>query len=378
MRAKIGTGLWLALVVLVLVRPAASADPVFKPATLPKATVGTPYKDVALQGGRGVWEAMPCPGWTGFYASCNSMLPKGMEVTGRSYDAESIQAIGITGTPQEAGTFKLTFNWYVPGIETPVSHTWTLVVEPAKPKGADLSVTVQGPEKVPKNDAATYTVVVQNKGPEDATNVRAIIGYADMTEVERVTSTRGTCTKKALSVECSLATLKVGAYMDIRVRVRPDNSGSRSVVGEITSATNDPDRLNNKVVRDLLVQGEADIAVVKTGPRSASDRDTVDWLIRVGNKGPDRTTIRLHDAAPPGVTFTRVFSTRPRACKETPSAVDCTFVELAKGEKVTITVRGRISVGPEVRTLRNAVSVETDDRDPLTRDNKAAAETRVD
>ena len=94
----------------------------------------------------------------------------------------------------------------------------------AVPPGADVGVTISAPETAGVGADVTYTIVVTNHGPVDATGVTLSDPLPTAATLVSRTTTRGTCTG-TLSVSCTLGSLRAGASATVTLVVRFTTTG---------------------------------------------------------------------------------------------------------------------------------------------------------
>ncbi len=134
---------------------------------------------------------------------------------------------------------------------------------------ADLGVSIAGPNVLRDDAFATYTVRLENKGPQNATGVTASVEFPPKRVLlGRVASTQGSCTKTASSVTCSFATVKTTEHPEFDLAVRRDGKDAAPIAMTVTiaTATKDPVPANNKATRTLLTAAAPDVSIEIHGP----------------------------------------------------------------------------------------------------------------
>jgi uncharacterized repeat protein (TIGR01451 family) len=97
-----------------------------------------------------------------------------------------------------------------------------------------------------------------------------------------------------------------------------------------------------------------DLVVVKDASSPTPLGGTVDYSLKVTNKGPDTATdVQLADPAPAGITYLAA-SPSQGTCNVSAALVTCSLGSIAPGQTVTIAVTGRATV---VGTLTNTATV---------------------
>lgn len=117
------------------------------------------------------------------------------------------------------------------------------------PVEADISVLLTAAPASPKlGKDFTYTLQVENHGPDTATNVSAFVGRASSMTFVSVTSTQGSCApsnNSPLDTVCQFGDLANGAKAKAYVTVRPNAVGEFTALSSASSAVDDPYPPNN-------------------------------------------------------------------------------------------------------------------------------------
>ncbi len=130
-----------------------------------------------------------------------------------------------------------------PVVNVPVS----LTVLPQ----ADLGITkTDSPDPVRKGSELTYTLLVTNDGPQDATGV--VVVDTLPAGVTFVSASAG-CTAAAGVVTCDVGALAVDAVKEITIVVTADVEGTITNTATVTGAEIDPFEDNNTATSDTLV-----------------------------------------------------------------------------------------------------------------------------
>jgi uncharacterized repeat protein (TIGR01451 family) len=115
-------------------------------------------------------------------------------------------------------------------------------------KGSDLAVKITAaPNPTKGGDPVTYTVSVENRGPDSASGVRVTVNLPPGTQVESAGGPGWTCKTEDSTVICVRDKLEPGKAPDIVIRTRPADAGPSITTGaEVAATTPDPDLSNNK------------------------------------------------------------------------------------------------------------------------------------
>jgi uncharacterized repeat protein (TIGR01451 family) len=202
-----------------------------------------------------VVEVLPLP-LAAFTFSADALV---VTFTNASTDAETYLwdfGDGITDTVADpvhtyaaAGTYTVTL-WAYNGCGVSMFEASVTVVE--TPNQADLSVTKDGPASVGLGDTITYTLTVENLGPDAAVNV---VLTDDLPAGVTFVSATAPCTEAGGVVTCDLGDLASGGSALIEIVVTaPDVPGTLSNTAAVASDTLDPDETNNSDSFDTVVE----------------------------------------------------------------------------------------------------------------------------
>lgn len=245
--------------------------------------------------------------------------------------------------------------------------------DPPSGPQADLSVLKTGPSEAAVDSDVTYTVQVQNIGPDPALAVTLRDTFGDLSFVSAVTPAGFTCTEdpELPVLTCTGAALAPGETVTFTFTFHISNEASPGDVfvnqATASSQTNDPNGENNtSTVPTTVPSTDADVSVTKSGPSSAGPGTDVAWTITVTNLGPAAATnVTLSDTLPGTMTFVSLDESTPLSCT-TPAVgaggtITCTAPTLAAGTIATITLTGHIPANTPAGTeLNNQAVVSAD------------------
>jgi uncharacterized repeat protein (TIGR01451 family) len=207
-----------------------------------------------------------------------------------------------------------------------------------------------------------FFLTVKNLGPDTATDVVVSDKLPD--GLAFVSATPSVCSVlPGNEVECHLGDLVNGAATLITLHVVADADtfpGIRVNTATVSSATPDPDELNNESKVDVIVKGQENVSITKTGTATVVAGDPVTYDLTVINSGPSAATVTVRDILPPGLTFVSI--TGP-GCPASPATPECS-PHLAVGAPVTLAVTADSSPdlpAGTVLTDRAEVSYLSDD-----------------
>jgi uncharacterized repeat protein (TIGR01451 family) len=131
------------------------------------------------------------------------------------------------------------------------------------PAAADLSITKSGaPNPVLSGNRLTYTLTVENNGPQSATGVTVTDPLPDSVHFNSVGSSRGSCIRSTTkpapkdgTVTCSLGNLANGATASITIVVTSTTPGTLTNTATVNGKEIDPNPLNNSATATISVIG---------------------------------------------------------------------------------------------------------------------------
>jgi len=142
--------------------------------------------------------------------------------------------------------------------------------------GADLSITKTA-DQIPVVGLAdfTYTIVVVNRGPEDATGVSVNDELPANTDLVAALSGQRICPQNGGTVTCDIGDMSSGAQVAITVTVTPLGFGQYTHTATVTTASQDPNLSNNDDEATVDVQDPGGEAVDLSVQKVASTRHRV-------------------------------------------------------------------------------------------------------
>jgi uncharacterized repeat protein (TIGR01451 family) len=241
---------------------------------------------------------------------------------------------------------------------------------------ADLSVTnTATPDPVLVGQQLTYTIVVDNAGPDPAGSATLTDELARGLSLVSATSTAGTCNSGPI-VKCDLGAIAAGAPNDVTVTIvaavgndalpSVSNTGSVDSPDDNNPANND----SNEVV--TTVQPVADLALSGSAiPDTATAGQPLTYTFGVVNNGPSTATgVRVTDALPSELRFEAATD----GCTESGGTVTCDVGALTSGASKDL----QITVTPQQPgTFTNEAQASSDAQDPDSSNDKADVVTSV-
>jgi uncharacterized repeat protein (TIGR01451 family) len=127
---------------------------------------------------------------------------------------------------------------------------------------ADLSlIKSDNPDPVGEDAVLTYTIQVQNGGPDPATNVAVTDDLPSQVDPGSATPSTGTCEVMGKKVTCELGTIAAGGSATVTIEVTTKKAGEITNTAEVASDVDDPQPANNE---------DSETTAVTTAPPAAT------------------------------------------------------------------------------------------------------------
>lgn len=219
----------------------------------------------------------------------------------------------------------------------------------AMAQSADLVVNhADSPDPGPAGGIFTYTLRIDNNGPNGATGVTLTDTLPVGSTFVDVATTAGTCSQAAGVVDCTLGNIPFNSNQTVTIRVRLPSAGVWTNTATAGSATTDPSTSNNvNSVQDTTATQAADLALVAT-PSTANvvAGQAYSYALQAANNGPNAAdgSQRIIFTVPAGASINSVPTGTGWSC--TPSG----GYPLSSGN-VTCTRTGTLASGASASVL---------------------------
>lgn len=248
------------------------------------------------------------------------------------------------------------------------------------PATADLAITkTDSPDPVAVGGTLTYTLAVENLGPNNATGVTVTDTLPSSVTFVSATSADATCTNTGRLVTCDVGTLASGDTVIITITVMPQQDGNITNSAAVSGDQSDPVPGNNTASEETQVGAGAaeqvDLSIVKSdSPDPVDVGATLTYTLAVANAGPDTATgVTVTDSLPASVTYQSA-TTPDGSCSVSGQVVTCDLDPIAAMGSATIT----ITVTPQQEgQITNVATVSSDESDTAPGDNGDTEETQV-
>ena len=217
---------------------------------------------------------------------------------------------------------------------------------------ADLAITKNGPASVGAGSNVTFTIVVTNNGPSDATTV--VVSDPPVAGLTWV-SNSGACTT---SFPCTIPSLANGASATILATYSTSPSTPPANVtntATVSSAVGDLNGANNSSSFTTAIGQSADLQVTVTGSSTSTPGSNFALSVKILNNGPSVASgVSVALAMSSGMTF----ESNNGACA---TAYPCAIGSLNPGQFVTINSMFSIGTGGTTATATFTVSASSAD-----------------
>ncbi len=218
----------------------------------------------------------------------------------------------------------------------------------------------------------SFTLTLTNTGPSNATGV--VVNDLLPAGYTFVSSTPSQGAYVSGTGVWTVGNLANGANATLAIVATVNASGPYLNTATVTSGTPDPDPSDDTDTETPIPvpAGQADLAVLKTGPATISRGQNLTFTIRVENRGPGvAVNARLTDPTPAGL----VFVSTAGACS---GPFPCALGNMASGEIRNLTATYFVPAdysGPSM--IVNTVNALSDSQDPTPGDSASSSSVLV-
>jgi uncharacterized repeat protein (TIGR01451 family) len=262
--------------------------------------------------------------------------------------------------------------------ESNVFSERTTVVDSADFADVEVVSKVDSKDPLVYDEAFSYTILVRNNGPAEATNVvinDTLPGGAELgvSFVSLSSSVPNICGHDGSpiggAVICNIPTMALNEVVTIVINViGPGNVGTFFNTASITADETDPVPANNNKTQDTSVlEPLVDLVITKSdSPDPVSVGQNLVYGLFISNNGPAAASgVVVQDTLPAGVTFSTAVASQG-TCAHASGVVTCNLGNLAYqgNANVAITV-----VPTAAGTLNNSATVDAAETDTDTTNN---------
>lgn len=230
---------------------------------------------------------------------------------------------------------------------------------------ADLRIGVTAsPEPVMAGKVVTYTIVVNNDGPSEATSVRVTAALPPGVTYVSGTNDEWFCTVGGLDVQCvaenDLAA-NDGRTLQLGLRA-PDAHTDYNLEFTVRSAVDDADQSDNTASVTTSVRS-ADLALFMGSVDESYVGDELNYSLTVQNKGPSPAQVTIDATLPAEATYVSAGGI-DWECTHNAGALSCRYLPaLAAGDARSVEVVLTAPSTPSVLTLTGTASSPVADPD---------------
>ncbi len=273
-----------------------------------------------------------------------------------------------------ANFVEVTANEADPNMANNTFQEGTTVLADTGPAQADLAVTkMDTPDPVfSGGPILTYTITVENNGPDTATGVTLTDFLPDDVPFVSASASSGQCDAMpdgTGAIACGLGDLASGSNATVTIELRPaavTDTVTISNTASVTANEDDPTPGNNSATEMTTVNPpSSDMMVTTTStPASPMINEQVTFTVTVTNDGPsDNTGVVFTVTLPPEATFGSV-TIDGGTCDVDNGTVTCTIGDLAAGASVTATIVLTMPGEAMVISLSATITADADDPTP--------------
>jgi uncharacterized repeat protein (TIGR01451 family) len=301
--------------------------------------------------------------------------PLGNLASGATATVSIVVAVGSSTTTALSNSATVTGNELdlVPGNNSATEPT-TLNTE------IDLQITkADSVDPAVAGQALTYTLIVLNNGPSDATGVIVTDSLPAGITFGSVTPSQGTAAEAAGVVTATVGTLASGATatVTIVVNVPASAAGTLSNTAQVTANETETNAANNSDTETTALISQVDVAITKTDtvdPVTAGENLT--YTLVVTNNGPSNATnVVVTDTLPTQFSFATGAATQGTVTQAAGVAT-ATIGSLTPGQSETITITGSVA-SSTLTALSNVASVTSTQTDTVPGNNTVTEPTAV-
>jgi len=167
---------------------------------------------------------------------------------------------------------------------------------------ADLSITkTDSPDPVVVGATLTYSITVNNGGPSTATNASVVDTLPASVIFNSVSSSQGSCTQSAGTVNCNLGTIANGGSATVTITVTPNAAGSITNTATVSANESDSNSANNTATATTTVTQANTSTTVTSSQDPSIYGQSVTFTATVGAVAPGSGiptgTVTFYDGA---------------------------------------------------------------------------------
>ena len=239
----------------------------------------------------------------------------------------TVTAPATPGTVTNTASISSTTNDPVSGNN---QDTATTTVNSAADIALGKSVS---PATVDLGANATWTIAVQNLGPQAASNVVITDPVPARFQPLSASGSGWACSIAGQNVNCTRPSLASGASAPIALVTKAMSVGNATNTCTKSATEADANPSNDTCSASAAVVDHSNIVVTKSAPAIVLTGAPITWTITVDNQGPSvATNVVVTDTIPNGVTGITPSAPAPWSCSVSGQTVTCTAAVLPVGQ----------------------------------------------
>lgn len=256
--------------------------------------------------------------------------------------------------------------------EDQASTTVNALIDLTMEKDASGEIAIPG-------QPLTYTLIVGNSGPSDATGVQVVDTLPPGVTYVSATTSQGTVSGSGNSVTALLGSLAVGEQATITILVDVDGTASGTLVNTstVSGVETETNLENNTDEASVVVQPQVDVAIFKVdSPDPAVAGQPLTYTLSVVNNGPSAATgVIVTDTLPAGLTYQSATASQGTVSLSG-NTVTANLGTLPSGATQTVTIVTIVDADTR-GTLHNTATVTTNEDDTNPQNNHDEEPTDV-
>jgi uncharacterized repeat protein (TIGR01451 family) len=255
---------------------------------------------------------------------------------------------------------------------------------------ADVSLDKSAPATVPSNSNLTYTIVVNNTGPDTATSIDVVDALPTGTTFVSATGAGFTFTTPTVgsngTVHATMPSLPItSVQVLITVHVTTAIGVGNAVINTASVKSDaDPNGANDvDTTNTTVTAASADLSIVKSAPSTVAPGGNITYTLNMLNGGPsDASGLVVSDTIPSGTTFVSASAPPGTAVSAPPvggtGTVTITAPTFFAGFPEVANITVKVPPGTALGTvISNTATINSSTTDPSPSNNSSSVSTTI-
>ena len=240
--------------------------------------------------------------------------------------------------------------------------------------GADLVTTISdSPDPATGAGNVTYTVSIQNQGPNDAATTTVTNTLPPEVTFISASGSGWSCGNSGQLVTCTrsgIANTITAPDLNIVARVTGASSGTITDSVTVSSTTGDPFVSNNTVTENTSINNGTDVSIgLSVSPTSVPAGSSANFFLAPRNTGPSvALASQVIYTLPVGFTFVSINSSGSWSCGESAGVITCDLASFGVGVVDNISIT---ATAPASGSVNSTATISTTTTEPNTANNTA-------